>query len=57
MTVLERYLEEDIPTLYEALRQGSAEREQTEDLILRQVGEEFAGVHQEIVGEKKAREE
>lgn len=34
-----------------------SEREQTEDLLLRQVQEEFQNIHQEIVEEKKAREE
>jgi hypothetical protein len=54
---LEKYLEEDIPTLYEGLKQGINEREQTEQLLLRQVQEEFTNIHQEIVDEKKAREE
>ena len=32
---LEKYLEEDIPTLYESLKVGVNEREQTEELLLR----------------------
>jgi hypothetical protein len=54
---LEKYLEEDIPSLYESLKLGINEREQTEELLLRQVSEEFQTIHSEIVDEKKAREE
>jgi hypothetical protein len=50
-------LEEDIPSLYESLKQGINEREQTEELLLRQVSEEFQTIHSEIVDEKKSREE
>ena len=42
---LEKYLEEDIPSLYEGLKQGVSEREQTEELLLRQVQEEFQTIH------------
>lgn len=54
---LQNYLEEEIPALYENLKSGINEREQTEELLLRQIGEEFTTIHQEIVDEKKAREE
>lgn len=57
MGTLEKYLEEDIPALYENLKLGINEREQTEELLLRQISEEFTNIHSEIVNEKKAREE
>lgn len=38
---LQNYLEEEIPALYENLKAGMNEREQTEELILRQISEEF----------------
>lgn len=51
--VLERYLDEDIPALYENLKIGINERQQTEELLLRQLSEEFTTIHSEIVNEKK----
>ena len=41
---LRNYLENDIPMLYETLKQGIQEREQTEELISKQISEEFANV-------------
>ena len=41
VSTLQTYLEEEIPALYENLKGGMNEREQTEELILRQVSEEF----------------
>mgnify|MGYP001806952243 CR=1 FL=1 len=43
--------------MYESLKLGINEREQTEELLLRQVSEEFQTIHSEIVEEKKSREE
>jgi hypothetical protein len=57
VVTLQNYLEEEIPALYENLKNGVSEREQTEELILRQISEEFTNIHSEIVDEKKAREE
>ena len=57
LVTLSNYLEEEIPALYENLKNGIGEREQTEELILRQISEEFTNIHSEIVNEKKAREE
>ena len=55
--ILHKYLEEDIPALYECLKGGIGEREQTEELLQRQVHDEFQSIHSLIVEEKKAREE
>ncbi len=38
---LQNYLEVEIPTLYDSLKAGVNEREQTEEMMLRQIGEEF----------------
>ncbi len=57
VVTLQTYLEEEIPALYENLKTGVNEREQTEELILRQISEEFTNIHSEIVEEKKSREE
>lgn len=57
VVTLQNYLEDEIPSLYENLKNGINEREQTEELILRQISEEFTNIHSEIVDEKKAREE
>ena len=35
VSTLQNYLEEEIPALYENLKNGVSEREQTEELILR----------------------
>ncbi len=42
---LQNYLEVEIPSLYENLKTGVNEREQTEELLLRQIGEEFQKIH------------
>ena len=54
---LRGYLENDIPMLYETLKQGVQEREQTEELISKQVSDEFANVQTGISDEKRLREE
>jgi hypothetical protein len=38
---LQNYLEQEIPNLYENLKAGQNEREQSEEMILRQISEEF----------------
>ena len=43
--------------LYETLKQGIQEREQTEELISKQISEEFANVQGSIADEKRHREE
>ncbi len=35
VAVLQKYLEEDIPSLFEELRQSQAERKHTEELMLK----------------------
>jgi len=41
VATLQNYLEVEIPQLYEGLRGGINEREQTEEMLLRQISEEF----------------
>jgi len=36
-----RYLEEDIPAMFEELRQSQAERRHTEEILVKQITEEF----------------
>lgn len=57
LQTLNRYLEEDIPTMYEAIKQSAAERMQTEEIMVKQIGEEFKRIDEEIEAERKAREE
>ena len=57
LQTLNRYLEEDIPTMYEAIKQSAAERMQTEEIMIKQIGEEFKRIDEEIEAERKAREE
>ena len=57
LQTLNRYLEEDIPTMYEAIKQSAVERMQTEEIMVKQIGEEFKRIDEEIEAERKAREE
>ena len=57
MDNLRNYLENDIPMLYETMKQGIQEREATEELISKQVSEDFANVQAGIAEEKRLREE
>ena len=57
LQTLNRYLEEDIPTMYEAIKQSAAERMQTEEIMVKQIGEEFKRIDEEIEAERKVREE
>ena len=57
VATLQNYLEVEIPQLYENLRSGVSEREQTEELLLRQISEEFQNIQGNITEEKKLREE
>ena len=57
LQTLNRYLEEDIPTMYEVIKQSAAERMQTEEIMVKQIGEEFKRIDEEIEAERKAREE
>ena len=41
LQTLNRYLEEDIPTMYESIKQSAAERMQTEEIMVKQIAEEF----------------
>ena len=43
--------------MYEAIKQSAAERMQTEEIMIKQIGEEFKRIDEEIEAERKAREE
>ena len=43
--------------MYEAIKQSAAERMQTEEIMVKQIGEEFKRIDEEIEAERKAREE
>ena len=43
--------------MWEAIKQGQVEREKTQEVLLRQISEEFRGVDEAIQTERKAREE
>ena len=42
--------------MYEAIKQSAAERLQTEELLTKQIAEEFKRIEEAIEEEKKARE-
>ena len=54
---LRNYLDKEIPEIVSQVRAGVQEREQTEELIQKQISEEFAMVQQGIAEEKRLREE
>ena len=41
INTLRVYLEEDVPNLYDRLRDGIREREETEEMMQKQIHEEF----------------
>jgi len=50
-------LEQEVPTLYDTLKNGSTERQQTSEMITKQMNEEFNNITQGIQDEKRMREE
>jgi len=54
---LRRYLEVDIPKLYDSLRDEVGNREAMENRILKRANEEIGRLQDSIVAEKRAREE
>ena len=54
---LRRYVDVDIPKLYESLRDEAQSRESMEERIVRRASEEIQRLQQAIVTEKKARED
>ena len=54
---MQQYLEEDVPNLYDRLKESIKDREQTEEMILKQIQDEFTAVQEKLVEEKQMREE
>jgi hypothetical protein len=42
--------------MYEAIKQGAAERQQTEEILTKQIAEEFKRIDETLEEERKARE-
>ena len=54
---MQQYLEEDVPNLYDRLKESIKDREQTEEIILKQIQDEFVTVQNKLAEEKRMREE
>lgn len=54
---MQQYLEEDVPNLYDRLKESIKDREQTEEMILKQIQDEFVSVQNKLAEEKRMREE
>ena len=52
-----QYLEEDVPNLYVRLKESIRDREQTEEMLIKQITQEFQTVQEKLAEEKRLREE
>ena len=49
---MQQYLEEDVPNLYDRLKESIKDREMTEEMLVKQIQDEFKTVQDKLAEEK-----
>ena len=49
---MQQYLEEDVPNLYDRLKESIKDREMTEEMLVKQIQDEFKTVQDKLAVEK-----